>query len=340
MDHRPARHRPDGAVRRHRRRPPPLLRPRGWLAALDGGRRRDLQHRRHRSGGADRLPHRRRRSATTRPRGTPSARRPWPSSSSTSWPSYFDEADSDALQGEVICYARAVVDDEWPAMQRGSESDRVQGWVDAMDDSMREAHGGGPEAGGGAGPLVRREQRPTGGAGERGWPSPSRSCPGFLWAALILISIVVLGYQLLMIDPKVRVVGQAYSMAAMAITVFAALAVVYMVDRPFNDRGAAIPHTRMSAALGVMERTAPATLPCDAPAPALSCASRTADRVPGTQLDVPERSSSGVRVGGGRRSPRPRARGCAGTAPRWGGGTSRRALPRRSPPGRGPTPPG
>ena len=30
---------------------------------------------------------------------------------------YFDEADSDALQGEVICYARAVVDDEWPAMQ-------------------------------------------------------------------------------------------------------------------------------------------------------------------------------------------------------------------------------
>ena len=87
--------------------------------------------------------------------------------------------------------------------------------------------------------------------------------PGFLWAALILISVVVLGYQLLMLDPTVRVAGQAYSMAAMALTVFAALAVVYMVDRPFNDRGAAIPHTRMSTALGVMERTAPATLPCD-----------------------------------------------------------------------------
>ena len=53
--------------------------------------------------------------------------------------SYFDEVDSTALQGEVLCYARAVVDDEWPAMQRGSDSDRVQGWVDAMDDTMREA---------------------------------------------------------------------------------------------------------------------------------------------------------------------------------------------------------
>ena len=76
--------------------------------------------------------------------------------------------------------------------------------------------------------------------------------------------MVVLGYQLLLVDPRVRVFGQAYSMAAMAVTVFAALAIVYMVDRPFNDRGAAIPHTRMSAALEVMERTAPTTLPCDA----------------------------------------------------------------------------
>jgi len=38
---------------------------------------------------------------------------------------YFDEADSNALQGEVVCYARAVVDDEWPAMQASSESDRA-----------------------------------------------------------------------------------------------------------------------------------------------------------------------------------------------------------------------
>jgi len=175
---------------------------------------------------------------------------------------YFDEADSNALRGEVVCYARAVVDDEWPAMQASSESDRVQGWVDAMDDSMREAQVGDQKQ---VEALAhwfdvsndRQEAR-------RARLAESKSfVPDFLWAALILISIVVLGYQLLMIDPKVRVVGQAYSMAAMAITVFAALAVVYMVDRPFNDRGAAIPHTRMSTALGVMERTAPATLPCD-----------------------------------------------------------------------------
>jgi hypothetical protein len=176
--------------------------------------------------------------------------------------SYFDEVDSTALQGEVVCYARAVVEDEWPAMQRGSDSDRVQGWVDAMDGTMREASVGDQKQ---VEALAHwfdvSNDRQEGRRARLAESQPF--VPGFLWAALILISVVVLGYQLLMIDPAVRVVGQAYSMAAMAITVFAALAVVYMVDRPFNDRGAAIPHTRMSAALAVMERTAPATLPCD-----------------------------------------------------------------------------
>jgi len=175
---------------------------------------------------------------------------------------YFDEADANALQGEVLCYARAVVADEWPAMQRGSESALVQGWVDAMDGTMLEASvADQKQVEALAHWLEVGNDRQEGRRARLAESQPF--VPGFLWAALILISVVVLGYQLMMIDPAVRVVGQAYSMAAMAITVFAALAVVYMVDRPFNDRGAAIPHTRMSTALSVMERTAPATLPCD-----------------------------------------------------------------------------
>ena len=146
-------------------------------------------------------------------------------------------------------------------MQRGSESARVQGWVDAMDDTMREASVGDQKQ---VEALAHwfdvSNDRQEGRRARLAESQPF--VPGFFWAALFLISVVVLGYQLLMIDPAVRMVGQAYSMAAMAITVFAVLAVVYMVDRPFDDRGAAIPHTRMSAALEVMERTTPTTLRC------------------------------------------------------------------------------
>lgn len=33
-------------------------------------------------------------------------------------------------RGDLICYSRSVVSDEWPAMARGERSDIVQNWVD------------------------------------------------------------------------------------------------------------------------------------------------------------------------------------------------------------------
>src|SRR5258705_5471409 len=39
---------------------------------------------------------------------------------------------SDRLHGELVCYARAVIEDEWPAMKDGRSSDQVQSWIDKM----------------------------------------------------------------------------------------------------------------------------------------------------------------------------------------------------------------
>lgn len=36
------------------------------------------------------------------------------------------------LHGDLICYSRAVVSDEWPAMEHGESSSSVQHWVDTM----------------------------------------------------------------------------------------------------------------------------------------------------------------------------------------------------------------
>jgi hypothetical protein len=176
--------------------------------------------------------------------------------------SYFDSTDSDELRGEIICYSRAVVDDEWPAMQRGEESPVVQGWVDAMDESMRTV------------PVNDQKQvealahwfdvskdRQDGRRGRIAEAAPF--VPGFLWGALGLLSLVVVGYQFLLLDRSVPVRGQAYSLAAMSLTVFAALAIIYIIDRPFNDRGAMIHPTRMGHAIELMSRTAPSPIPCD-----------------------------------------------------------------------------
>jgi hypothetical protein len=176
---------------------------------------------------------------------------------------YFDQEQAQRLRGDAICYARAVIHQEWPDMAHGEDNSVVQAWIDSMDESMREVH------------ISNQKQvealahwfdvskdRQDGRRSRLAEAAPF--VPPFLWVGVLLISFAVLGFQLLMVNRSVPVRGQAYSMGAMALTVFAALAMVWMIDRPFNDRGAMIQPTRMESALANISRTAPQFLPCDA----------------------------------------------------------------------------
>ena len=44
----------------------------------------------------------------------------------------FQAPSSDRLQGGLVCYARAVIEDEWPAMRHGHYSELVQSWTDEL----------------------------------------------------------------------------------------------------------------------------------------------------------------------------------------------------------------
>ena len=60
--------------------------------------------------------------------------------------------------------------------------------------------------------------------------------------------------------------GQAIAMTAMTATLVSALVLIWVLDRPFNNRGAEIQPSRMNAALTIMshQTTFPSVLPCDA----------------------------------------------------------------------------
>src|SRR5438067_1857737 len=49
----------------------------------------------------------------------------------------FPAPSSARLLGEVTCYARAVVEREWPAMRHGRSSPVVQDWVESIDRTAR-----------------------------------------------------------------------------------------------------------------------------------------------------------------------------------------------------------
>jgi hypothetical protein len=172
---------------------------------------------------------------------------------------------ADELRGETVCYARAVVNLEWPAMQHRRESPVVQRWVDQLDTTIQQAK----VVGNGQGAALehwlalsqsRQDARRTRVAEAQPY------VPGFVWFVLIMITIIVVAFQCLLADPSSSAFGQAIAMSSMTATLFAALTLVWVLDRPFNDRGAEISPSRMQASLSVMmhEPTLPASLPCNA----------------------------------------------------------------------------
>ncbi len=44
----------------------------------------------------------------------------------------FQSPTSDRLHGGLVCYARAVVEDEWPAMGKERSSELVESWIDKL----------------------------------------------------------------------------------------------------------------------------------------------------------------------------------------------------------------
>jgi hypothetical protein len=169
------------------------------------------------------------------------------------------------LRGEVICYSRSVIQLEWPDMQHGRESAVTQHWIDELVTTSQQASIKGNRQGAALEHWLqlgedRQDARRTRIA------ESAPFVPGFVWAILLLMVIMVMGFQCLFADPSATAFGQAVAMGAMSATLFSALTLIWVLDRPFNNRGAEIAPSRMSASLAIMSHDAniPPNLPCDA----------------------------------------------------------------------------
>jgi hypothetical protein len=170
------------------------------------------------------------------------------------------------LQGDVVCYARAVVYDEWPLMASGRSSPVVDHWVTEIDTSMVDV------------PIAstkevevfnmwfqRSDERQEGRRGRLAEGVPL--IPFFVWAVLVLLLAVVLAYQIVFVRASRPLLPQAFGVAATAGTLLAGMVLIYVLDMPFADRGAEIAPTRMQATSVVLETQyvgTPGSIPCDA----------------------------------------------------------------------------
>lgn len=172
----------------------------------------------------------------------------------------FPEPTGERLHGNLVCYARAVIHDEWPAMQDGHSSALVESWIDRLHNDFAEAA-----------PMESRHeaafaqwfdeiaQRRDGRRERLAEASPFLPMP--LWFALGIGAMATLAYMVVQADKRETKFIQAIPIAFVSAIITAGMLVVVFLDNPYEGGSGSIKPTEMSRSL---ERIAHGVqAPCD-----------------------------------------------------------------------------
>ena len=175
---------------------------------------------------------------------------------------FFPAAERDQLRGEFVCYGRAVVEQEWPAMRHGRSSPLVDHWIGGALgvfgrlelDSARERLA--------FQELLNQAATRTSGRQQR-LSEDSPTVPTPLWIALIFGCGVAVALQLGMADPRERLLVHGLLLAGLASVVAAGLLIVYFLDHPYQPHTGGIQPIAMRHALTMVHALEPSLrVPC------------------------------------------------------------------------------
>jgi hypothetical protein len=165
----------------------------------------------------------------------------------------FGPAARARLQGQVICYAREVIDHEWPAMREGKTSPAVDARVTALEESAAGiALVGDKQLAAYDHWFALNEERRKGRQGRIG--EASGLVPPVLWLILIVGAVVVIAAVGSFADPREAWVTQAAMIAAVAVIVASGLVLVRFLDRPYEGKSGSIEPMAMARTLAQMQR--------------------------------------------------------------------------------------
>ena len=164
------------------------------------------------------------------------------------------------LHGDLICYSRAVVADEWPAMGRGERSETVQHWVDAMVVDFAATDPSNPKQEAAYSQWFDQQaQRRDGRRARAAEIDPSVPPP--LWIVLGIGASAIFIYMCVQADRRESAVVQAIPIAFVSALVTSALLVVAFLDHPYADWAGSIQPDEMRVTLTLIDDGHDA--PCD-----------------------------------------------------------------------------
>ena len=174
--------------------------------------------------------------------------------------SVFQPPVSDRLHGGLVCYARAVIEDEWPAMKDGRSSDLVQSWIDKLgrEFAIAEPHGAREETAY-AQWFDEQAQRRDGRRERLAEATPLVPLP--LWFVLGIGASLTLTYMVAQADRREGVLIQSIPIGFVTALMTAGLLVVFFLDHPYADESGSIAPTEMRRTLTLIDHGS--ATPCD-----------------------------------------------------------------------------
>ena len=174
----------------------------------------------------------------------------------------------DRLTGQIVCYGRSVVHQEWPQMQHGKGGDTINPWTIALFRSLQLVN---PKSASEQAAYSKwLDQTSDREAGRRDRLHGAEGIiPASIWLVLFLIAGVVFTFMLFFADSGEGVPSQAMLMGSATTVIVLTLAAINALNHPYDDGVGQIKPVAMQRSLRILD-TARTVLdvrgpvPCDA----------------------------------------------------------------------------
>src|SRR3954447_22937192 len=172
------------------------------------------------------------------------------------------------LAAELICYGRSVIDQEWPRMQDGTQSDAMNPWGIALFRSLRsvEPRTASQQAAYSKWLDQRLDREAARGARIHG---ASGVIPTPLWLVLYVTALMIVGFMLFFADSGERAVVQAVLIGTVVAVMAATILLIRFLDNPYRSGVGSLRPVAMERTLQLLDQerrivgdTTP--VPCDA----------------------------------------------------------------------------
>jgi hypothetical protein len=138
------------------------------------------------------------------------------------------------FSGELVCYARSVVHQEWPRMEAGTLTDGYNPWGIAMFDTLKtvQPHSAAEQAAY-AKWLDQRTDRESARADRT--HGAEGVIPTPLWIVLLLSAGLIFIFMLFFADSGERAIVQATMMGSVAVVITSTLLLLWFLDNPYSS---------------------------------------------------------------------------------------------------------